>query len=170
MTTQVKTRTAAALLAAVAPVLILSACSSSDGDKAGSSASQQQSALAVSDQWVKAAPDGMTAMFGKLTNNGDAEIRVVGGESPAAGMVQLHEMSAQDGTMAMREKKDGYVIAPHSSLELAPGADHIMLMDLRGPITAGQEVTVELLLADGSKQTVTAVARDFAGNQENYQP
>lgn len=170
MTTRLKTRTAAALLAAVAPVLILSACSSDDSGKAGTSASQEQASLVVSDQWVKAAPSGMTAMFGTLTNNGDSEIRVVGGESPVAGMVQLHEMSAQDGTMAMREKKDGYLIPAHGSLQLAPGADHIMLMDLKEPIAAGQDVSVQLMPSDGSTQTVTAVARDFAGNQENYQP
>lgn len=171
MTVNRKYRPAAALMAAAAPLLILTACSSNDTTPAAeSSASAQQSALVVTDQWVKAAPEGMTALFGTLTNNSDAEIRVVSGSSDVAGKVELHEVVSEGGQNVMQEKKDGYAIPAHGSLTLKPGAEHVMLMDLKKPITAGETVTVELRLSDGTTQTVSAVARDFAGNQENYQP
>lgn len=166
-----KYRPAAALIAAAAPLLILTGCSSSDSTPAAeSSASAAQSPLVVTDQWVKAASEGMTAMFGTLANHSDAEIRVVSGSSDVAGKVELHEVLAEGGQNVMREKKDGYAIPAHGSLTLKPGAEHVMLMDLKQPITAGQTVEVTLRLSDGSTQTVSAVARDFAGNQENYQP
>ena len=157
-------RFSVAVMTALVPLSLLTACGSTDNADAPRTSSQAQSTLQVSEQWVKAAPDGMTALFGTLTNTGNTELRVVSGSSPSAGMVQLHEVS--DGQM--REKQGGYAIAPHGSLTLKPGADHIMLMDLTGPIVAGQEVTVTLRMADGSTQAVTALARDFAGNQENY--
>lgn len=170
-----KQRSAAILIGATAPLLILTACSSNDGTAPSGStttagATQQQTALAVSDQWIKASPADMTGMFGVLTNNSDSEIRVVSASTPVAGKVELHETVSTDGATSMREKKDGYAIPARGSLTLKPGGDHIMFMELKGPINAGQPVTVDLRLSDGSTQTVTAVARDFAGNQENYQP
>lgn len=155
-----RTRLAAAFVAATASLLVLAGCSSTEESVPASDA------LAVTDQWVKAAPEGMTAMFGTLTNNSDAEIRVVSGSTDVAEKVELHEVT--DGVM--KEKTDGYAIPAHGSLALAPGAEHIMLMGLKQPITAGQNVVVELRLSDGTTQTVTALARDFAGNQEDYGP
>lgn len=152
-----------AALAAAGSLFLLAACGNDDG-------AAPARPLSVTDQWVKAAPDGMTALFATLANTSDAEIRVVSGSTPVAGKVELHETVAHDGATVMKEKKDGYAIPAHGSLALTPGGDHIMLMDLKQPIVAGQTVTVDLRLADGSTEKVTAVARDFAGNQENYQP
>ncbi|MFC0316510.1 copper chaperone PCu(A)C [Gordonia phosphorivorans] len=165
-------RPAVALIAAAAPLLILTGCSSNSNDSASSpaSASQQQAALVVSDQWVKASDEHMTALFAVFSNNSDNEIRIVSGSTPVAGEVQLHETVSEDGVNVMKEKKDGFAIPANGSLAMKPGGDHIMLMDLKEHIAAGQPVTVELRMSDGSTQSVTAVARDFAGNQENYQP
>lgn len=151
-----------AVLATIAAASFLTACG--DDDKT------TPAALTVTDQWVKAAPSGMTAMFGTLTNDGDSEIRVVSGTSDIAGKVELHEMVDEGGQSVMREKKGGYAIPAHGTVKLAPGGEHIMLMDLKKPIVAGQTVVVTLRLADGSTHAVTAIARDFSGNQENYQP
>lgn len=166
-------RPAVALIAAAAPLLILTGCSSSSDNSTSSSASasqEQKSALVITDQWVKASDQHMTALFGTLSNNSDSEIRIVSGSTRVAGEVQLHETVSEGGVNVMKEKKDGYVIPAHGSLTLKPGGDHIMLMDQKEPIAAGQEVTVELRMSDGSTVPVTATARDFAGNQENYQP
>lgn len=167
-------RPAAALVAAAAPLLILTACSSSDDtdSSAASDTSQVQSALVVSDQWVKAVPadEHMSALFGVLTNNSDQEIRVVSGSTAVAGMVEMHETVDQGGETVMKEKAGGFAIPANGSLTLDPGGDHIMLMDLKQGIKAGETVTLDLRTGDGATVSVSAVARDFAGNQENYQP
>lgn len=155
-----RTRLAAAFVAAAASLLVLAGCSSTD------STVPANEALAVSDQWVKAAPEGMTAMFATLSNHSDSEIRVVSGSTEVAEKVELHEVT--DGVM--QEKKDGYAIPAHGSLTLSPGAEHIMLIGLKQPIVAGQTVVVELRLSDGTTTKVDALARDFAGNQEEYAP
>ncbi|UQE75961.1 copper chaperone PCu(A)C [Gordonia sp. PP30] len=151
-----------AVLATIAAASFLTACSDDDKAKAA--------ALTVSDQWVKAAPSGMTAMFGTLKNDGDSEIRIVSGTSDVAGKVELHEMVDEGGQRIMREKTGGFAIPAHGTVKLAPGGEHIMLMDLKKPIVAGETVVVTLRLADGSTHKVSGVARDFAGNEENYQP
>lgn len=127
-------------------------------------------AVTIADQWVKAAPSGMTAMFGTLKNSGAKEITVVSASSPAAGQVELHEVVGQPGSTTMRPKEDGFVIPAGGSHVLAPGGDHIMLMDLKGPLQAGADVEVTLSFNDGSSLPISAQVRDFQGAAENYQP
>lgn len=126
-------------------------------------------ALSVTDSWVKAADTGMSAAFGVLENSGRADVIVVSAESPAAGMLELHETVVNDtGDMVMQRKENGFVVPADGSLELAPGGNHIMLMALTGPIKAGDEVTVTLTLSDGSTVDFTAAAKDFSGANETY--
>ncbi|KAB7745995.1 copper chaperone PCu(A)C [Nostocoides sp. F2B08] len=130
------------------------------------------------DGWAKAVeqlPDAgampaMTGVFGTLTNTGDADIRLVGGSSPVAGTVELHETVMSDAGMVMREADGGLVVPAGGSLVLEPGGHHIMLMDLTGPVPAGADVEVVLQSEDGAEATVVAPARTFAGAEETYAP
>lgn len=127
-------------------------------------------ALTLADGWVKAAESGMTATFGTLTNGTDAAITLVGVEcdlSPA----EIHEVVMDDdGAMVMRPKEGGLVVPAHGTAELAPGADHLMLLDLAAPVAAGDEVSLTLVADDGTTWTVTATGRTFDGAAEDYQP
>lgn len=127
-------------------------------------------AVSVSDQWVKAADTGMTGLFGTLRNSGDQDMTVVSAVSPAAGMVELHEVVGQPGSGTMRPKDGGFVIPAGGSHLLAPGADHIMLMDLKAPLKVGSDVEVTLTFADGTSLPFTAQVRDYSGAEEKYEP
>ncbi len=125
----------------------------------------------VSEQWASAADGGMTAVFGTLTNTGHHDVRIVAATSPAAGMVELHEVvSDGSGSKTMQPKAGGLAIAGGATHELAPGGDHLMLMDLKAPLQPGADVPVSLVFEDGSSLPVTAQVRDFAGGNESYQP
>jgi hypothetical protein len=126
-------------------------------------------ALSVNDPWVKAADSGMTAAFGTLVNNTDAEIVVVSAASPVS-PVELHEVVMVDGVMTMQAKEGGFVIPANGSLSLEPGGDHLMLVDLASPVRPGDVVEFTLTLSDGSTVTFTAMARPFAGGNETYDP
>lgn len=126
--------------------------------------------LTVTDPWVKAAASGMTAAFGTLTNNTDHEITVVSAASPSAKKVELHEVAMSGGAMVMRPKAGGFVIPAHGSHLLKPGGDHFMMMGLTAPVRPGDRVSLTLALAGGSTLPLTAVAKDFAGGREDYQP
>lgn len=126
--------------------------------------------VAISDQWAKAAETGMTGVFGTLKNAGAAEATVVSATSPSAGRVELHEVVGQPGSTVMRPKEGGFAIPAGGTHVLAPGGDHLMLMDLKGPLRAGSEIEVTLTLADGAEVPFTAQVRDFAGAGESYQP
>src|SRR5690606_41549886 len=48
--------------------------------------------LTITDPWVKAAEDGMTAAFGTLVNHTDSPITVVGATSPLSSKIELLEV------------------------------------------------------------------------------
>lgn len=72
--------------------------------------------------------------------------------------------------MVMQPKQGGIVVKAHSSTTLQPGGEHLMLMDLKRPVHAGDELTITLTFADGKAPTFTAMAKPFTGAQETYAP
>jgi len=168
-------RAAAASALIIAASLILTGCSAGasapagSGDPAASAATEDVSThpVRLTGGWAKAG-DGMTGVFGTLENRGDQDLVLTSVESPAAGMIQLHETSASGASATMREVEDGFAIPAGGSFALEPGGDHIMFMDLAEPLLAGDEVPLELRFDDGSTLEVSVLVKDFAGAQENY--
>ncbi|MEU1888834.1 copper chaperone PCu(A)C [Micromonospora rifamycinica] len=133
------------------------------------SASTAAGAVEIRDPWVKAADKGMTAAFATLVNGGDTDVTVTGATTSVSPM-ELHEMTMKDGKMVMRQKEGGIVIKARGTHVLEPGGDHLMLMDLRQPVRAGDALTVTLTFGDGRTEQFTAVAKPFTGAQESYAP
>lgn len=126
--------------------------------------------IAIEDAWVKSADEGMSAGFGTLVNSGDDDVTVVSVMSEASTMIELHEtVENEAGEMVMREKDGGFVIPAHGKLALEPGANHIMLMDLTAPLTAGSDVTFTLTFSDDSTYEFSAPVKDYSGANENYE-
>jgi len=128
----------------------------------------QTAALTVTDAWVKAADGGMTAVYGTLTAT-SAPVTVASASSPVSGRTELHEVVESGGAMVMRQKEGGFVVQPGSPHTLAPGGDHIMLMDLTAPVRAGDQVEVTLTLGDGSTVAFTALAKEVSAGEEKYE-
>lgn len=130
--------------------------------------------LTLQDGWVKSVEEldahAMTAAFGVLHNHSDHPIRLIGGSSPAAGKVELHNTVMTDGTMSMQEAPDGFTIPAGGTFVLEPGGDHVMLMELLASIPAGTDVDVTVVSDDGTPFTMTVPARAFAGAEETYAP
>ncbi|CAG7844948.1 hypothetical protein USB125703_01201 [Pseudoclavibacter triregionum] len=127
--------------------------------------------LTIVDPWAKATTGMMTGTFGTLRNDTDADLKVAKIEVPGAGMVEQHEtVVQQDGSSMMQEVGGGFTIPAHGQLELKPGADHIMLMQLEKPLAAGEELPITITFADGQVATYQAVVKEYTGAQESYAP
>lgn len=169
-------RTRAALVGgAAALALLLSACGSGSSSSSDPAAANPAAGLpgdrgvSVADPWIKATDDDMTAMFGTIVNDTDADITVVGASSDAAGTVELHEVvTGEGGAMVMQPKEGGFTVPAGGSHELTAGGDHVMLMDLTAPLEAGQDLAVTLDLGDGSTLEVSAVVKPYTGADEEY--
>ena len=149
---------------AVATTLFATACGSG-------TATTSADAVVVTDAWVKASDTGMTGAFAEIENTGSDDAHIVGASSPSSASTELHEMVSAEGTsMVMQEMGDGLVVPAGTTHTLAPGGDHLMLMDLAEPLRPGSTVSFTLEFADGSTEEFTAQVRDFAGAQEEYVP
>ncbi len=159
-------RRAALGTAAALAVASLAACggSSDSGVSAGSNG------VVVTDAWTKATDGPMTGAFGTLSNGGGEDITVTSASSPVAGKVELHETVMVDGAMQMQQIDGGFIIPAGGALTLEPGGNHIMLMGLSQAIKPGDSVEIVLSLSDGGSLTYQAVAKDFAGANESYEP
>jgi copper(I)-binding protein len=82
--------------------------------------------------------------FITITNNGQEDDRLISASSPAAPVVQLHEMAVVDDVMKMRELPDGIEIPAGETVTLKPGGLHIMFMQVPTPFEEGSEVPVTL--------------------------
>lgn len=108
----------------------------------------------------------MTACFGQLKNVSDKGINVVSFSSPTleGASTELHE--TVDGMM--REKEGGFTIPAGGTYDLVPGGDHLMIMNYPGAIPAGDNLTVELKLDDGTTLTTEIPVREQPSGEENY--
>lgn len=95
------------------------------------------------------------AVFLTLKNTGDKGDALVSASSDVAGRTELHEMSEVNGIMKMR-KVDKIDLGADKSVELKSGGYHIMLMDLKKPLKAGENFPLTLTFESGKKVTVQA--------------
>jgi len=104
-------------------------------------------ALEIGQPWARATPPSAPAGGGflKITNTGSTPDRLVSASSPAAELVQVHEMKMDGNVMRMREVEKGLEIPAGGSVKLAPGGLHLMMMGLKGPLKQGTSVPVTLV-------------------------
>ncbi len=106
----------------------------------------------------------MTGSFMTITNNSSKEITLLGGSSPVAGIVEIHEVV----NGVMQPLADGLKIAAHSDVKLRMGGYHVMLLELTHELKAGEEAEITLRFSDGTTQTITAPVKDIAMDDEVY--
>jgi copper(I)-binding protein len=117
---------------------------------AGGAAAQLQ----VRDAWARATVPGQDATGAFMTLTAPEGARLVGAGSPAAGIVEIHEMKLENNVMKMRQV--GALELPAGrAIELKPGGYHVMLMDLKAPLKAGDKVLVELRVELRDKRVVS---------------
>ena len=82
-----------------------------------------------------------------------AATRLVEVRSPVAGIVEVHEMRLEGDVMRMRAAPV-LPLPAGQTVELKPGGYHVMLMDLNGPVKAGDAVPLTLVFegADGKRK------------------
>lgn len=115
--------------------------------------------VAVTDAWVRGTVPGQkaTGAFMQLTSLSD--MTLVGAASPAAKVVEIHEMKQEGGMMKMNAV-NRVALPANKTVELKPGGYHIMMMDLAQPLREGDTVPLTLTFEDkaGKKQMVEVKA------------
>jgi periplasmic copper chaperone A len=124
-------------------------------------AAAQAPVVEVAHAWARATPAGATTagLYMTLVNKGTADDRLVSVTTPVAGVAQLHMTTTENGVMGMRPVA-ALEVKPGAPTVLRPGGYHVMLMDLKGPLLAGQSFAVSLTFEKGGRINVTAVVEE----------
>jgi periplasmic copper chaperone A len=99
-------------------------------------------ALDIGHPWSRPTPKEANIAGGYLTitNKGKTADRLIGGTSPVASQIEVHEIVDVDGMAKTRPLANGIEIKPGKTVELKPGALRIVLLGLKEPLQVGQKI------------------------------
>lgn len=118
-------------------LLLLAACSSSAD-------------VSISNAWVRENAPGQKVGAAYMTLKSPEKSKLVYVEAlDAAGVVEIHSMTMNNGVMKMRMLEE-LILEPKQSVALKPGSFHLMLMDLKKPLKAGDNIKFRLCFKDES--------------------
>jgi len=115
--------------------------------------------VTVTEPWVRGTVPGMKATGAFMQIVSKTDTRLIGASSPAAKVVEVHEMTMVDNVMRMRAAPS-IAVAAGKPLQLSPGGYHVMLVDLVLPLETGGTVPITLTFEgrDGRRETVEVKA------------
>lgn len=118
----------------------------------------------IQEPWIREAPPNATTLAGYLVlnNNGDTGSALVSASSPDFGDVMIHETVEKDG-IARMVHLDRVEVPANGNVQFQPGGMHIMLMQPKRPLKAGDQVPLTLNFADGTEIAVEFEVRKAAG-------
>ena len=118
--------------------------------------------VAVSDPWVRATVPAQKATGAFMQLTAPQDMRLIEARSPAAGVVEIHEMRMENNVMKMNAVSS-LDLPAGKAVKLAPGGYHVMMMDLKAQVKEGDSIPITLVLEgkDKKRQTmeIKAVAR-----------
>ena len=127
--------------------------------------------ISVEDPWARAvsvltdpkAGGVNSAVYLLLRNQGREEDRLLGGETPVAEGVEVHE-TRTEGDVARMRRVDGVTLPPNSAVELSPGGLHIMLIGLRRTLREGDEFDLTLIFQESPDLLVSVPVGPLRGS------
>lgn len=162
-------KTTASILSGSLLAIALAACGpgprpAEDAESASpavEAASPQVEGISVSNAWVRQPPPSaqVAAGYMQIANHGPGDDRLVTVETDAATRVEIHEMDEVDGIMRMRELSGGLAVPAGAQVDLVPGGYHLMLMQPREGLEAGQQVEATLVFEAAGRMDVTFEVR-----------
>lgn len=142
---------------ALAAVLLTAACTpgADEGDATPAE-------VAVTGTWCRPTPEGraVTACYASFNATTDDRLTVV--QSPRAARSEIHAVSTEGGVMRMFEMEGGLALPAGQAVALAPGGDHIMLMDVTVPLAEDDLVPLVFTFESGVQVAVEAPVRAAA--------
>jgi len=113
-------------------------------------AATEEAGVSVRDAWVREAPPGVAVMAGYmlLQNNTSRPQVLVAARSSGFETVTIHRTIGKGGMTGM-EHAPQIELLPNASLLFAPGGHHLMLLNPKRTLRAGDRVDIRLEFRGG---------------------
>lgn len=106
--------------------------------------------LSAVEPWARATVPAQKAAGAFVQLKSEKDAVLLGAETSAAGVVEIHEMR-MDGDM-MRMRQIGALKLPAGqTVSLQPGGYHFMLLDLKQPLNPGTKIPLRLRFQENGK-------------------
>jgi copper(I)-binding protein len=118
-------------------------------------ASAADSTIVIRDAWIREAPPNSAVLAGYmiLENQTDKSQSLTSASSTAFGRAMIHRTEQKDGMAHMMHQKQ-VTIPAKGKVVFAPGGYHLMLMEPKRSLRAGDQADVDLFFEDESKISV----------------
>lgn len=111
-----------------------------------------QANVEITDAWARATPPGQEVGAAYMNLKSKRAAKLIGASCSIADSVEIHEMSMKNGVMKMRMLQV-MPLPAGKTVKLEPGGFHLMLIDLKKPLTAGDTIEIELSVKDAKGKT-----------------
>jgi copper(I)-binding protein len=120
-------------------------------------AAKQPGGVTVANAWARATPGGAKngAVYMSITAEPGAGDRLVAAKSEAARSVELH-LSEDEGGVTKMRRLDALEVPAGQTVVLRPGGHHLMLLDLKRPLKATDQLKLTLVFEKAGEVTVEA--------------
>ncbi|MDT8384059.1 MAG: copper chaperone PCu(A)C [Gammaproteobacteria bacterium] len=119
--------------------------------------------LEIHDAWAREAPPNAAVMAAYLTlhNHSEQTYTLVSAASPDFERVEIHRTQQRDGMTTMTPVSR-VMLSANGSVSFQPGGLHLMLMQAKKPLKAGDAVTLRLFFSDESSLSISAPVKKAA--------
>lgn len=124
-------------------------------------------ALQIREGFVREMPPGQStsAAFMEIVNAGDRPVAIVAASCDAAQTTELHTHRGVAGVQRM-ELVRRLVVPAHGQVRLASGGYHLMLINLKRTLHAGESVNVTLFDEEGKSYTARLLVVKMLGSEQ----
>ena len=124
--------------------------------------------LMVHEAWAREAPPNVKMLAGYFTimNFSGKDKEIVGASSDQFEKVELHK-SMQEGGMAKMVAQKSVMVPKQGTVSFKPGGLHLMLINPKKPLKAGDKVNITLKFAKGADLKMNADVKKATGGEEH---
>jgi copper(I)-binding protein len=122
-----------------------------------------QSKIVVKDVWVGRVPPSspVAAAYFTVENKGVSDDKLIGVTTDISGRNMIHETVTDKQGVTMMKMVDTLIVPAGKSVVLKPGGTHVMLMDLKGPVTYRDKIELDLKFQNAGDIKVEAPVKDL---------
>ena len=125
--------------------------------------------LTLHDAWVREAPPGAQVLAGyaQIENATDQANAIIAVSSTAFEKAEIHRSEVKGGIARMAQIKR-LDLPAQKIVKLEPGGTHLMLINPKLPLRAGQHVMLMFTLSSGNTVNVDAEVRNAEQSSEHH--